>query len=291
MCALVHSFLKDLMQARPTPQRARDARFLIQRVLESSCFLKLRCIARPRNGTLPRSLGAYASWLLTSAGAVRCAGHRMPAIERPQVFAVSAERAVTEVLRWTRDMRVAREIAHDVSAEFAARVHALEAPRPGVAAWLAALGASRVPCALVSNARLTDTRDLLRRLGLADAFHAIVAAEDGMETRSQQLLAAAIKLQRPPNRCVAFVADPSGVTAAHNASARAVAVSGLHPGYALGNADLTCASLAELTVFNLRRLFANSGHDFMDLQTRQAPGGGAAGPRITTRTGIATQPP
>lgn len=39
---------------------------------------------------------------------------------------------------------------------------------------------------------------------------------------------------------------------------------GQHKGYQLKQADLTCASLDDLTVYNLRRLFANKGSEFMD---------------------------
>ena len=112
--------------------------------------------------------------------------------------------------------------------------------------------------------------DKLQELGLRHHFQALVTAEDGMETRSQLLLSAAIKLGRPPNRCVAFVADPQGVTAAHNASMRAVAVVGKFPGYQLRTADLTCGSLEELAVYNVRRLFANAGQELMDLSKMQS---------------------
>ena len=45
---------------------------------------------------------------------------------------------------------------------------------------------------------------------------------------------------------------------------QAVAVQGTHPAYKLGQADLTCSSLSELSVYNIRRLFATRGSDFMD---------------------------
>ena len=40
--------------------------------------------------------------------------------------------------------------------------------------------------------------------------------------------------------------------AAHNCSMKAVAVMGAHTAFALKNADLTCASMAELSVYNIR---------------------------------------
>ena len=54
---------------------------------------------------------------------------------------------------------------------------------------------------------------------------------------------------------------------------QAVAVLGRHKGYQLKQADLTCSSLDELSVINIRRLFANRGNEFMDLSTQKATKG------------------
>ena len=52
-------------------------------------------------------------------------------------------------------------------------------------------------------------------------FIATVTAEDGMETKSQRFLSAAIKMGRPPNHCVVFDSCLAGVTAAHNCTMKA----------------------------------------------------------------------
>ena len=44
---------------------------------------------------------------------------------------------------------------------------------------------------------------------------------------------------------------------------------GAHKGWELKQADLTVAGLDELTVYNLRRLFAQRGDEFMDLRIDQ----------------------
>ena len=64
--------------------------------------------------------------------------------------------------------------------------------------------------------------------------------------------------------------DPS---AGANAASvlQAVAVQGTYPAWKLRQADVTCSSLTELTVYNLRRLFANSGNEHMDLQKQVSP--------------------
>ncbi len=61
----------------------------------------------------------------------------------------------------------------------------------------------------------------------------------------------------------------AGITAAHNCTMKAVAVQSPFKAYELKAADLTCASLAELSVYNVRRLFANVGAEFMDLMQQK----------------------
>lgn len=41
---------------------------------------------------------------------------------------------------------------------------------------------------------------------------------------------------------------------------------GAHKGYELQAADLTCSAMSELSVYNVRRLFANKGYEAMDLR-------------------------
>nr|CAB3464079.1 unnamed protein product [Digitaria exilis] len=75
-----------------------------------------------------------------------------------------------------------------------------------------------------------------------------------------------LQLDRKPSKCVVFEDDPRGVTAAHNCTMMAVALIGAHPAYELVQADLAIAKYSKLSVINLRRLFANKGISFMDLQ-------------------------
>ncbi len=55
-------------------------------------------------------------------------------------------------------------------------------------------------------------------------------------------------------------------------ASQAVAIQGAHRGYQLKSADLTCSSLSDLSVYNLRRLFANRGFEFMDIGKQNVPG-------------------
>lgn len=45
---------------------------------------------------------------------------------------------------------------------------------------------------------------------------------------------------------------------------QAVAVRSMHKGHHLKAADLTCAAMSDLSVYNVRRLFSNQGSEFMD---------------------------
>lgn len=191
-----------------------------------------------------------------------------PAIERPQLYDMRPERAVTDVLMWTREWKRAQELAWLVATEYAALLLEVAQPRDGVVDWLQLMSKTRVPCALVTSMDRHTTSELLEKLGLRNYFSCTVTADDDMETMSQRYLSAAIKLERPPNHCVVFSACPTSITAAHNCTMRAVALLGAHKAFDLKNADLTCANMRELTVYNIRRLFANRGNEHMDLRTK-----------------------
>ncbi|KAI4967944.1 hypothetical protein ZWY2020_010301 [Hordeum vulgare] len=95
---------------------------------------------------------------------------------------------------------------------------------------------------------------------------AIVTDEDDMESIAHRFLSAAVKLDRKPSKCIVFEDDPRGVTAAHNCTMMAVSLIGAHPAYEAEQADLAVARYSELSVINLRRMFAHKGLSFMDMQ-------------------------
>ncbi|XP_019416062.1 PREDICTED: uncharacterized protein LOC109327392 isoform X2 [Lupinus angustifolius] len=142
----------------------------------------------------------------------------------------------------------------------------LERPKEGLKDWLEAVNTACIPCAIVSSFDRRNMVEALERLGLSNYFQAIVTEEDGMESIAHRFLSAAVKLDRKPSKCVVFEDDPRGVTAAHNCTMMAVALIGAYPAYDLGQADLAVANYSEISVINLRRLFANKGSTFMELQ-------------------------
>ncbi|XP_026388875.1 5-amino-6-(5-phospho-D-ribitylamino)uracil phosphatase, chloroplastic-like isoform X1 [Papaver somniferum] len=142
----------------------------------------------------------------------------------------------------------------------------LKAPIEGVKEWLDAVSTARVPCAIVSCLDRRTLVEALKCLGLTKYFQAIVTEEDGMDSVAHRFLSAAVKLDRKPSKCVVFEDDPRGIVAAHNCTMMAVALIGVHPAYELVQADLAVGSFNELSVINLRRLFAHKGSTFMELQ-------------------------
>jgi len=193
--------------------------------------------------------------------------------------------------------------------------HPLALARDGAREWLDALTRHGVPCAAVSS---LDRRTLLRaleRVGLHDHFDALVSSEDEPESLADRLLTACVKLRRPPRAVASFDATPEGITAAHNASMRCVAVAGggggagggaggwgRHSRHALRGADLTVVSLRELSVINVRRLFAGAetpgqlqlAREGVDRQRGDGGGGSSSGPwaghRWSSRRATASLP-
>ncbi|BBG98119.1 Haloacid dehalogenase-like hydrolase superfamily protein [Prunus dulcis] len=145
-------------------------------------------------------------------------------------------------------------------------LHKLSKPVEGLKEWLDAVSTARIPCAVVSSLDRINMTEALERMELKKYFQAIVTEEDGMDSIAHRFLSAAMKLDRKPSKCVVFEDEPRGIAAAHNCTMMAVALIGAHPAYDLVQADLAVASFNELSVINLRRLFANKGSTFMDLQ-------------------------
>ena len=194
-----------------------------------------------------------------------------PDIERPAMYEMRPERAIIDMLQWTRDFGEAQKLGYEVAMLFreesARLVEGRGGPAPGIRAWIDAVHTFNVPCAFVTSLDRGTVEPLLREYGLLEKFDACVFSEDGMETLAHQLLSASVKLGRPPKRCVAFTGEPPMVTAAHNCTMRAVGIVGNYSQYDLGQADLTCRDLGELSIISMRNLFANEGTQFMDVQT------------------------
>lgn len=178
----------------------------------------------------------------------------------------SPDHVLNKILNWENAESDAETLKLRLSQLYYDNLLKLEKPVEGMEEWLDALSNARIPCAVVSSLDRRIMVDALERMGIKNYFQAIVSEEDGMEALAHRFLSAAVKLDRKPSKCVVFEDDPRGVTAAHNCTMMAIALIGVHPAYELVQADLAVGSFSELSVINLRRLFAHKGSNFMDLQ-------------------------
>eukprot|EP00249_Psilotum_nudum_P015276 c25237_g1_i1 orf=605-1768(-) len=186
-----------------------------------------------------------------------------------QLFCMDAERVLRNVLCWGEIEGDLNRMKMRLAGIYYEKLSKLHAPMDGLKEWLNALRTAGVPCAVASCLDRFNLLAALQRMGLYKYFQAFVAEEDGMESLAHRFLSASLKLDRPPYKCVVFEDDPRGIAAAHNCCMKAVALIGSHPAYELAQADLAVGGFSELSVINLRRLFANKGSEFMDLQKQQ----------------------
>ena len=138
-----------------------------------------------------------------------------------------------------------------------------EGPRlfPGVSTFVRA-AAARVPLAIVSGALRREIELILVRAGLADAFTAIVSAEDvraGKPSPEGFLTALARLRERVPDltprSCLVIEDSLPGVEAARQAGMRCLAVTNSHAAEELRGAGLVVASLEEVGWDQLASLF------------------------------------
>lgn len=180
-----------------------------------------------------------------------------------------AERAILEVLRWTDDIKVARALAFEVYEAIEDTDGTRSSVYDDAVGWVELTTQEfKIPSALVTTMSRKAVTGLLGE-GVVGYFDGLVTGEDDMETTSLQYLAAALKIGRAPEQCVVFCTSQDSIVAAHNCSMRAVGVIGRCSAHQLRGADLTVGSLKELSVYNIRRLFANKGGgNFMDLEKK-----------------------
>ncbi|RWR79025.1 haloacid dehalogenase-like hydrolase superfamily protein [Cinnamomum micranthum f. kanehirae] len=186
-------------------------------------------------------------------------------IQRSVLYA-GADHVLRKVLCWENGERELERLKSRLSQLYYENLLKLSIPMEGLEEWLDALYTAGIPCAVTSCLDRINLLAALQRMGLKKYFQAIVSEEDGMESIAHRFLSASVKLDRKPSKCVVFEDDPRGITAAHNCTMMAVALIGAHPAYELVQADLAVATFSELSVINLRRLFAHKGSAFMDLQ-------------------------
>ncbi|HEY2549355.1 MAG TPA: HAD family phosphatase [Streptosporangiaceae bacterium] len=141
---------------------------------------------------------------------------------------------------------------HQLSAEVGRHYVALDLPPasafPGAVALLRRVKQRGERLGLVTSGRRRYAVPRLEQLGLADAFGAIVTADDVSAGKPdpEGCLLASRELGVAPACCVVFEDSPAGVAAAKSAGMHCVAVTTTHEAAQLGAADRVVADLAEV---------------------------------------------
>lgn len=183
---------------------------------------------------------------------------------------MAPEAAVSRVFYWTRDWgEIKRAVfrKREVLAEL--ELSFVWEKAPGVDEFLSALDRHGVKCILCTTRPRKAVEPVMQSLGLDTYFskNEIVSADDEFDSMEQMLLVASLKSERPPGKCVLFADKPAAITAGHEVTSKVVALLGTHAAYELKTADHIVSEFNELVVYNVRRLFAEEGQEFMDPQT------------------------
>jgi beta-phosphoglucomutase-like phosphatase (HAD superfamily) len=134
---------------------------------------------------------------------------------------------------------------------------------PGADKWLQSLLDVEMACGVISYLDRDQVDVLLEQTGLDKFFprDKCVSASNGYKLESQQMLGAALRIERRPDHCVVFGPTPESSVAAHDVEMKSVAMVGVYPMYELLNSDSTARYFDEFTAMNIRRLFGERVYD------------------------------
>jgi beta-phosphoglucomutase family hydrolase len=173
-------------------------------------------------------------------------------------FGMKSARIIEEIHGWSQDPAEIARLTNRKEALYREIVEQSDiAPLAGVVEWLHRLAEAGVPCAVASSTQRLNIDAVLSRIGLQDAFRAIVSAEDVVHGKPspEVFLKAAGKLDLSPARCVVFEDAHVGIEAAHAAGMMVVAVATTHPATELSAADLVVRRLDELSIAQVASAF------------------------------------
>lgn len=160
-------------------------------------------------------------------------------------FGSQNRRAIVEILRWTSDLPTVQRISTRKEIIYRERLGAADIWMPGAAAFVSALGAAGVPCAVVSSSPRENIDVVLASGGMRERFAAIITAEDTRVGKPdpEGFLLGAARLGLPPERCVVFEDAPAGIQAGLAGGMRVVALSSTHEPSELGAAHRVVPAL------------------------------------------------
>ncbi|PKU81194.1 hypothetical protein MA16_Dca015670 [Dendrobium catenatum] len=177
----------------------------------------------------------------------------------------AADHVLQKVLCWEKEVSRLEKLKSRLSHLYYQNLLKLDTPIKGLREWLDALYTAGTPCAVVSCLDRKIMLETLERMGISKYFqHGFEYLRNGFGFENLESLI--FKIDISPSCKLFFEVIPRGITAAHNCTMMAVALIGCSSSLNLGQADLAVASYNELSVINLKRLFAHKGSNFMDLQ-------------------------
>ena len=135
---------------------------------------------------------------------------------------------------------------------YEARVYSAELALP-----LASLRDANIPCAVGSSTDRANIDLIMELTGLAPFFNTITAAADVKHGKPAPdvFLHAAASIGIDPHLCVVIEDAHAGIEAALAANCKAVAVATTHPVNSFPTAHLSLASLADLSLADLKALW------------------------------------
>jgi beta-phosphoglucomutase family hydrolase len=148
-------------------------------------------------------------------------------------------------------------IADEKEALYREKIASNLKPHAGAIELVKALKAKGIKMAIASSAPMENIQLILRGLGIADYFQAIVWGREVTEGKPspQAFLLAAEKLGVQPENCLVIEDAVAGVSAAKRAGMKCIAVTTTNPSEKLQEADLIVNSLAEVSTDLMAGLF------------------------------------
>jgi beta-phosphoglucomutase family hydrolase len=172
-------------------------------------------------------------------------------------FGMKSAQIIEQIHRWSTDPEEIARLTNRKEALYREIVAESEiAPLPGVVEWLHRLKEAEIPAAVASSTQRANIEAVLARLGLQEAFQAIVSAEDVVHGKPDPdvFLKAAERLKMPPRKCVVFEDAHVGIEAGHAAGMKVVAVATTHSPEELREADVVVKRLDDLSLEKLGAL-------------------------------------
>jgi beta-phosphoglucomutase-like phosphatase (HAD superfamily) len=172
---------------------------------------------------------------------------------------------VTSVFRWTQNTQSACRIAGRK-----ARIHeelvahradpcadAYPAALSGSAPFLETLKTHNIPVALACGSLGTaEVRERLGRAGLGALVTEVVTGDDGGAAEVEWYFEdAALRIGRPPVRCVLVGSSSASIGVARELGMKCVVITGNRPVYHFASADLVVRDLSHITFSSLKSLF------------------------------------